>query len=161
MAVGHLKADAEYQRREVGTMLLDAGQIHASQRGWRCNKAMLAVPTKIGRPKTALRKQASSKFRALMRGLPKASTMMYIGWKWHVQSGASLITLIKDSKDAQLRAKIERSCLREPRGYGLVSHCSRHGVPQDTCGPVALEGVWYRNEAYRTSSLLKVETRSL
>ena len=123
----------------------------AEKPGWRCS-------SKIGRPKFATRKQASNKFRALMRGLPKASAMMYTGWKWHVQSGVSLV---KDYADAQFRAKIERWCLREPRGYGPVCHCSGHGVPQDTCGPVALEGLWYQNETYRTSSLLKVETRSL
>ena len=43
LVVGHLKVDAQYQRRSVGSMLLTAGQIHASQRGWRCSKARLAV----------------------------------------------------------------------------------------------------------------------
>ena len=43
LVVGHLKVDAEYQRRGVGTMLLAAGQIHASQRGWRCSQARLLV----------------------------------------------------------------------------------------------------------------------
>ena len=41
--VGHLKVDTQYQRRGVGSMLLTAGQSHASQRGWRCSKARLAV----------------------------------------------------------------------------------------------------------------------
>ena len=33
LEVGHLRVDAQYQRRGVGSMLLTAGQIHASQRG--------------------------------------------------------------------------------------------------------------------------------
>ena len=43
LVVGHLKVDTQYQRRGVGSMLLTAGQIHASQRGWRCSKARLTV----------------------------------------------------------------------------------------------------------------------
>ena len=43
LVVGHLKVDTQYQRRGVGSMLMTAGQIHASQRGWRCSKARLAV----------------------------------------------------------------------------------------------------------------------
>ena len=43
LVVGHLNVDAQHQRRGVSTMLLAAGQIDASQRGWRCSKARLAV----------------------------------------------------------------------------------------------------------------------
>ena len=43
LVVGHLKVDNQYQRQGVGSMLMTAGQIHASQRGWRCSKARLAV----------------------------------------------------------------------------------------------------------------------
>ena len=43
LMVGHLKVDADFQRRGVGSMLLAAGEIHANQRGWQCRKARLAV----------------------------------------------------------------------------------------------------------------------
>ena len=92
LVVGHLKLDAEYHRLGVGTMLLAAGQIHASQRGWRCSKAKPGSRrwAKICRPETAMQKQASTKFRALTPDVPQASTMKYIDCKGHVQSGASL-----------------------------------------------------------------------
>ena len=44
---------------------------------------------KIGPPEIATRKQASSKYPAVVSPLPKVSTMRYSGCRWHVQSVAS------------------------------------------------------------------------
>ena len=89
LVVGHLKVEAQYQRRGVGSMLLTAGQTSARQRGWRAARPGSRCWPKIGRPETAMRKQVSGKFLALMQSLLKASTMKCNGCKWPVLFRAS------------------------------------------------------------------------
>ena len=73
LTVQHLKVDAEYQGRGVGTVLLDAGEIHARQRGWRCKEAGLAVLAENGPARALYEKagftQVSSSFHELAEGV--------------------------------------------------------------------------------------------
>ena len=83
LVVGHLKVDAQYQRRATA-------QIHASQRGWWCSKARLAVLAENWPARNCYAQAGSRQVSiALMPGLLKASTMKCNGFKWPVLSRAS------------------------------------------------------------------------